>query len=232
MTGDPVTIVTGGSSGLGKEITRTLLARGIPTCVVGRSQKKLVDTQADLRSIGARLLAVAGDIANSEDVRRIFETIRQERLTPTMLFNVAGGGVFGPVEKLSRSDVDDVFAGGLIGLILMCIEGVRNMPDGSVIVNVMSTAALVGRVNESIYCAAKWGARGFTEALRMEAKEKGIRVVSAFPAGMKTAFWTNARGMSPDTSNFMDPAEVAGTIVHAVLDKQTLQVTELVLNKL
>src|SRR5205809_655464 len=71
-------------------------------------------------------------------------------------------------------------------------------------------AAEVGKPNETVYCAAKWGARGYSEALRAEAKGTKLRVMTAAPGGMNTPFWPQPR---PD---FMDPREVASVIVDAI----------------
>jgi short-subunit dehydrogenase len=88
-----------------------------------------------------------------------------------------------------------------------------------VIVNVMSTAALTGKPNETVYCAAKWGARGYTEALRAEAK--GVRVVAVYPGGMNTPFWAG----DGKAAGFMDPGEVAGKIVSAIFESDVTELT-------
>jgi short-subunit dehydrogenase len=104
--------------------------------------------------------------------------------------------------------------------------------QGGFIVNVMSTAATMARAQECIYCAAKWGARGFTESLRLEAKKTPVKIVSVYPGGMKTPFWSERAGMQPNTSAFMEPSEVAGVIVDNVLDKSSLYVADMVINRI
>ena len=103
--------------------------------------------------------------------------------------------------------------------------------SGGLIVNVMSTAATAAKAGEGIYCAAKWGARGFTESLRLEAKGTPVKVVAVYPGGMKTPFWSDICGMSPDTSGFMEPAEVASVMVYNMLDKTSLYVADLLINR-
>ena len=93
----------------------------------------------------------------------------------------------------------------------------------SPIVNVLSTAALIGKPNETVYCAAKWGARGYSEALRAEAKGTGVRVLSAAPGGMRTPFWRENR------ETFMEARDVAAAIVDAAF--RPLAVTELVIQR-
>jgi short-subunit dehydrogenase len=87
----------------------------------------------------------------------------------------------------------------------------------------MSTAALAGKPGETVYCAAKWGARGYTEVLRAELKE--TRVLAVYPGGMKTPFWSSDPRRA---ANFMDPKEIAGRIVDAIFNSD---VTELVIRR-
>ena len=86
------------------------------------------------------------------------------------------------------------------------------------IVNVVSTAALRGIPTETVYSAAKWGVRGFTQGLREEAAPLNVRVTAVLPGGVDTAFWTAAR---PDrrmpVDRFLTPGQVAEAIV-ALLD--------------
>ena len=93
------------------------------------------------------------------------------------------------------------------------------LPSNRTIVNVMSTAALTGKKGESVYCAAKWGARGYTLALQAEIPQ---RVLAVYPGGMNTAFWPEER------ANFMDPKEIAARIVAAVFETD---LTELILKR-
>ena len=74
---------------------------------------------------------------------------------------------------------------------------------------------------------AKWGARGYTEALRNEAKETKARILSVFPGGMKTPFWPDPKR----SANFMDPKEVAAAIVDAIFQPPTIQVSEIVISR-
>jgi short-subunit dehydrogenase len=96
----------------------------------------------------------------------------------------------------------------------------------------MSTAANVAKAGEAIYCAAKWGAKGFTESLRLETKGSRVRILSVYPGGMDTPFWAEAPDVVSDTSNLMNPKEVAEIILANLQSKPSLQVTELTNNRL
>ena len=95
--------------------------------------------------------------------------------------------------------------------ILFCDELCpRFTRDGGTILNVLSSAAFAAKPNESVYCAAKWGARGYTDVLKAEARGTRARVISVAPGGMQTPFWEHER------EGFMDPGAVAKVIVAAL----------------
>jgi short-subunit dehydrogenase len=94
----------------------------------------------------------------------------------------------------------------------------------------MSTSALFGRAEETIYCAAKWGARGYTEALRTELKGTKRNIIAVYPGGMRTDFW-KIPGQNRDIISFMDPAEVASGIVNAVIVSDKMLVTDITINR-
>ena len=164
-----------------------------------------------------------GDASNPETAKRAIEAA--EKLGAIdLLVNCAGVGIFGPAGSYDEKAIDDVLDANLKSTIVFCNALFpRFARDGGTIVNVLSTAALTGKPNESVYCAAKWGARGYTEALRAEAKGTRARVLSVAPGGMDTPFWPERR------EGFMDPKEIAAVIVDAI--DRRVNVTELVITR-
>ena len=224
-----VTIVTGASSGLGLELALKLSSKAVR--VVGVARSRPTDKRWLEAENAGNATFVQGDVS---DQQTVIEAMRlaHEAGTYNCLINCAGQGVFGPCDKFSAQDIQAVLAGNLVGTIMFCTASIEGFSStGGTIVNVMSTAAQVGRANETIYCASKWGARGYTEALRAELKGKPIRVVAVFPGGMKTEFWQRATGHAVNADKFMDPSEVADQIITAIDQKRTLQVTDLVVNR-
>jgi len=207
-----VAIVTGASTGLGRALADLLVERG--TKVVGVSRRV---------PAGAAFVHVAGDASRAETARRaVAEADRFGAIT--LLVNAAGAGIFGPVGSYDDESIARVLDSNLKATIVFCNALYPRFAEhGGTIVNVLSTAALVGKANESVYCAAKWGARGYSEALRAEAKGTKVRVISVAPGGMDTPFWPERR------EGFMDPKEVAAVIVDAV--ERKVNVTEMVITR-
>ena len=189
-----VAIVTGGTSGLGAAIAALLRERGLRVVTVSRRD------EADVAGDASREETVARAVAHAESQGDI-----------TLLVNCAGVGCFGAAGSYVEADVRQILDANLVSMILFCDELFpRFTRDGGTIVNVLSTAALIAKPNESVYCAAKWGARGYTEVLKAEAKGTKARVISVAPGGMQTPFWDQPR------EGFMDPNEVARVVVDAI----------------
>jgi len=206
-TSPMVAIVTGATSGLGFSIAQLLRHRG--TSVVGVA-----------RSAGA---GISGDAAKRDTAVRAIEAA--ERLGAIdLLVNCAGVGIFGPAGSYDDKAIAAIIESNLIATINFCeLLFPRFKEHGGTIVNVLSTAALTGKANESVYCAAKWGARGYSEALKAEAKGTKARIIAVAPGGMNTPFWPEPR------AGFMDPDDVAATIVDAI--DRPVDVSEIVITR-
>lgn len=229
-----VALVTGGSSGLGLEIARCLLDREVDTCIVGRNRAKLNSAVSSLSPSTEKpqLLKLACNVGDEKQVRALFEYLAGKSLRVNMIFNAAGVGRFGDPDRITSDMISTVFEANLIGLILISSYGLRTMStSGGVIVNIMSSAALIGREKEAVYCAAKWGARGFTEAIKVATKGDPIKVIAVYPGGMNTPFWSKDCGLCPDTSNFMHPHDVAKRIVNVAMDFDSSIVTDITINR-
>lgn len=202
-----VAIVTGASTGLGREIVKLLEGGGMPVVGVSRRGETAVRGDASLRETALRAVA-AGEALGTID----------------LLVNCAGAGIYGPIGTYDDEKIDALLRANLTATIVFCeVLAPRFRTEGGTIVNVLSTAALVGKPNETVYCAAKWGARGYSEALRAEAKGTKLRVISAAPGGMNTPFWPQER------PEFMDPKDVAAVIVDAI--HRRVHVAELVITR-
>lgn len=228
-----IALVTGGATGLGYCLAEELLKHGLDVCIAGRRENKLAEAKGKLvNTYGEKVTYVAGNISDEDFVKDLYAALEAKDEHIQYLFNCAGTGQFGPVEENTRKMIDIALDASLIGLILMSSNAVKHMKEtGGTIVNIMSTAALKGKSGETVYCAAKWGARGFTEALREATKGTKTKVISVYPGGMVTDFWAPECGVEMNTSKFMSPQEVAQVMLGAVLEKNSLYVSELTIDR-
>ena len=200
-----VAIVTGASSGLGLSIAQRLRSRGMQVIGVSRRDSADVSGDASKRDTALRAIAAAERLGDID-----------------LLINCAGTGIFGPAGSYDDDAIAAIINSNLIGTINFCeLLFPRFKEHGGTIVNVLSTAALIGKANESVYCAAKWGARGYGEALKAEAKGTNVRIIAVAPGGMNTPFWPEPR------TGFMNPDDVAATIVDAI--ERPVDISELVI---
>ena len=229
-----ISIISGGTSGLGFEIANLLIKSGKNVLILGRNSEKLADASSKLRnaSENAKTESLICNIGKEEDVRKVGEFLSSKSLTVEYLFNNAGMGLFTKAQNSTSALIDTLFEANLKGMILLTSEILRFTPEDEelTIVNIMSTSALLGRAEETIYCAAKWGARGYTEALRTELKGLKRNIIAVYPGGMRTNFW-DIPGQNRDISSFMDPVEVAEKIVNAVIVTDKMFVTDITINR-
>lgn len=229
-----IAIISGGSSGLGLSIAKQLVHQGMAVAVIGRRGDKLEQARNLLEEMGTgEILMLMGNVADECFVSELYASLVKDGYQIEQLYNCAGAGHFATPENTTRAMIDEVFAGSAVGLMLMSSYAIPAMrPHGGIIVNVMSSAALKGKANESVYCAAKWGARGYTEALKDGLKGSGIKVMGVYPGGMDTPFWRDGSGASPDVSRFMDPDEVATQVVAAAATFKTMVVSDITIDRL
>lgn len=97
----------------------------------------------------------------------------------------------------------------------------------------MSSAALRGNKQEAVYCATKWGERGYTKSLKTAYKGTSVKVIGVYPGGMNTNFYQNSRDyVSIEKSNsFMNPEDVAKVIIDNVTNDTNLTVADIIIER-
>ncbi|HWS49428.1 MAG TPA: SDR family oxidoreductase [Microbacterium sp.] len=172
-------VITGGGSGLGAAIARSLHARGASVIVVGRDDRKLA---AVADALGERARWLVCDVADAASVDRLRDALAG---TPVSIL-VNNAGIPGPVAALTDIEVDDwdeVFAVNVRGTYLMCralLPGMIERGDGDVI-NVASVSGKRPLAHRTPYCASKMAVIGLTSTLAFEVGPAGVRVNTLSP---------------------------------------------------
>ncbi|MEU4085893.1 glucose 1-dehydrogenase [Streptomyces aureus] len=187
----PVTIVTGGSRGIGAATCARLVADGHDV-VVGyvRDEEAAERTAAAVREAGARALAVRVDTSEEAAVERLFDLAADGLGPVTGLVNNAG--VTGPLGRLADADPADlrrVVEVNVLGALLCARRAARSMAasGGGAIVNVSSAAATLGSPGEFVhYAASKAAVDALTTGLAKELGPQGIRVNAVAPGMIDT----------------------------------------------
>ena len=203
-------LVTGGSSGIGLAIAKSLIDAGSRVAITGRHQSRLADAAKD---IGAH--AIAADVSSEDDVMRTYREFFAKFGDLDILVNSAGFGVRRPLVEMDRAKFDAIFQTNVTGTMLMSREAAKHFitrKRGN-IVNLASTAALRGAANGTAYYGSKFAVRGMTECWRAELRQHNVRVFLINPSEVLTNFAANA-GFTQDDDN---PTKLqAEDIAHAV----------------
>ncbi|WP_329189283.1 SDR family NAD(P)-dependent oxidoreductase [Streptomyces sp. NBC_01428] len=214
----PVTIVTGGSRGIGAATCVRLAADGHDVVVGYVSDADAAErTASAVRETGARCVTVRVDTSDETDVERLFATA-EELLGPvTGLVNNAG--VTGPLGRLADADPADlrrVLEVNVLGTLLCSRRAARSMAalGGGVIVNVSSAAATLGSPGEFVhYAASKAAVDALTTGLAKELGADGIRVNAVAPGMIDTEM--HAAMGAPDRAERAAPSVPLGRVGRA-----------------
>ena len=177
-------LVTGASSGMGKAIALQLIADGFQVYVAARQ----VDKMQDLAQLGARTLGM--DISRDEDIQETVRTILSEVDVIDVLVNNAGFGLYGPVEEIGMDEARYQFEVNVFGtarLTQLFLPAMRKKGAGT-IVNITSMGGKVYTPLGAWYHATKHALEGWSDCLRLELADFGIRVVVIEPGLIETGF--------------------------------------------
>src|SRR5215831_13712902 len=211
---DMVAVITGGSRGIGFALAQAFVREGCTVVITGRDAKALKTAAARLGK--EKVLALACDIADPDEVEKLFAAIKRQHSTLDILVNNAGiAHGLAPVDKLSVADWKQVIDTNLTGMFLCTRAALPLMRAGATIVNNLSVAATHSFPGMSAYNASKAGALGFTNVLREELRKRGIRVLALLPGAVDTEIWNQFWPDAPK-EKMLSPQTVAEAVLHAV----------------
>lgn len=222
-------LITGGSSGLGLELVREAHRRGMDVASLSKDPEKARRLQEEFPE---RLTAFSGDLTDPLFVQSTVSTVRKEG-NIRILINCAERGVFRSPADYTPEDIE-LSLQGLRGMELMTTAVLKATDEkGLKIVNILSSAALKGKPKEALYCAAKWGERGYTEALKAAYSETSVKVIAIYPSGLNTAFWDKSRDYIPESKSdtFLDPSAVAKMILENILQENDKIDDEMIISR-
>lgn len=208
---DSKILITGGSSGIGKETAKLLIEKGANVIITGRSKERLEKAATEIGAIPC--VFDISDLANFKENTEKCIALLDGKVDA--LINNAGIGVFPKMGEITLENFQSIYATNVFGLALLTQEIARifiKQNYGSII-NIGSTASQKGFVGGTVYASSKFAVRGMTQSWQAELRKHNIRVSLVNPSEVTTAFADENRIERTDVANKLSATEVAHTIV-------------------
>ncbi|MBO7508095.1 MAG: SDR family NAD(P)-dependent oxidoreductase [Clostridia bacterium] len=174
-----ICVITGGTSGIGKEIANIYKQNGDTVCILAKEETFDAENYFCV------------DISNEEMVKTAIDKIGERFGRIDVLVNSAGFGLAGAIELAPSEDVKKEFEVNMFGTFYVNKYAIKYMPENSRIVNIASTCAMFALPYRAFYCASKAAVDIYSRCLNMELANAKIKVVSICPGDVKTNFSKN-----------------------------------------
>jgi NAD(P)-dependent dehydrogenase (short-subunit alcohol dehydrogenase family) len=221
-----VGLVTGGTSGIGRDTAILFAKAGVKVVVAGRRDVEGEETVELVRDAGGDGLFVKTDVSKASQVEALIQKVVEKFGRLDVAFNNAGiEGVWVPIVRQSEEDWDRTIDINLKGVWLCLKYEIRQMLQqggGGAIVNMASIAGLMGSAGAAAYSASKHGVMGLTKAAALETAKSGIRINAVCPAVVETPMAERLFGApavhksvlsSHPIGRFARPEEIAEAVV-------------------
>jgi len=227
----PVILITGASQGIGAAIAKTFAKElsGCRLALVARSQKNLTAVALRCMKLGAGAAEIFPcDVSDATAVETMAAAVAKRFGVVNVLINNAGVFRAAPLFETSVEDFDEIMATNLRSVFLVSRAFVPAMAQrgrGDVF-NMSSIAGLNAYPNGAAYCAAKFGVTGLTKVMRMELKDKGVRVTAVHPGATFSPSW---KGSGVAEERMMPAEDVARALVDVYRTSRRTVIEEIVL---
>jgi short-subunit dehydrogenase len=217
---EQVMVVTGASSGIGLVTARLAARRGARLVLNARNEEALRAITNEINTAGGEAIAVAGDVGNFEEVRRLGDAATRKFGGFDTWVNNAGISIYGQVLDQSLEDqrrlFDTNYWGVVHGSMIAC--GLLRTRGGALI-NVGSVLSDRAIPIQGTYCASKHAVKGYTDALRMELEEEGapISVTLIKPSAIDTPYIQHAKNLLAVEPLNPPPVYAPETVAEAIL---------------
>jgi short-subunit dehydrogenase len=221
---DKVVIITGASSGIGKETALLFALAGANVVLIARHEDKLQEVVSEIISYGGRAWGIVTDVADSTALEHMINKVIERYQQIDILVNNAGFGMLGSVEQTPLNEFRRIMETNLVGVFYLCqlvLPIMKKQGAG----HIMNVASVIGRratADSSAYCASKFGLIGFTESMQVEAIGTPVKISIINPGLTNTPFprgMSNPANRNPGNSwsHGVSPVKVAKAILRCAL---------------
>ncbi|MFE7527511.1 SDR family oxidoreductase [Kitasatospora sp. NPDC057542] len=211
---EPVTLITGGSTGIGAATARALLKQGHRVAVTGRDADKLAAFAASAGA-GERLLTITGDTSDAHDVASAVRRVVDAWGRLDNVIANAGFSLPGNLESHAPEDMRAMVLTNVLGPALLVRETLPHLRESKGRIVIIGSVAGVRNTPGNLYSVTKWAAHALAENTRLLVGKDGVGVTVVAPGVVDTPFW-DERGGTPEAAPTMTAEQIADTIVFAV----------------
>jgi len=224
---DRTAIVTGASTGIGRETARLFARAGANVVLASRNAEVLARVAQELEPYRGRSLPVPTDVTDAQAVEAMVSRAAEEFGSVDILVNNAGLGLYASLAEGSMENIRYLFEVNVFGA-LNCIRAVtpymKRQRRGQII-NVSSVAGKIAAPYEGAYAATKFALTAISDAVRLELLDHGIKVITVYPGPIGTSFRESAikeieLPAAPPAVRRIPPVRVAQAIVKAARDER------------
>jgi 3-oxoacyl-[acyl-carrier protein] reductase len=211
-------VITGASGGLGRLFAERLAAEGMRLALVARTEAALETAAAAVRNAGGAALAIPTDLAQPEQVEAMARRVGAELGAPYLLVNAMNVDVMGlgtPFEQSTVEQFDQAMSAKPRGYYLAMralLPMMLERREGCVI-NVASGSGVSGAPGFALFSASEFAIVGLTDSVAREVQDRGVHVAALCPWGVIDSERIRRRLPDRDPSAFMDPEDLAETVV-------------------
>jgi len=178
-----ISLVTGGTSGIGLAAANALAKEGAHVYITGRREPEL---RTAVQQIGRNATGVRGDVSNADDLDRLFAQIREEKGRLDILFANAGIARYAALGNITEELYDSIFNVNVKGVLFTVQKALPLMPDGASIILNASVVGSKGLSANSVCSATKTSIRSFARTWTIDLKHRRIRVNAISPGTIDT----------------------------------------------
>lgn len=221
-----VALVTGASRGIGLAIAHTLGNLGARLSICARDAGRLQTAAEELRQDGATVMAKVADVTRANDVEALLRETEHALGPVEILVNNAGIGLFIASHEATEENWDAVLDTNLKSVFLLSkgvAPGMIRRQSGHII-NIASLSGKSAYAGGALYCASKWGLRGFTECMAEDLRGYGIRVSAICPGSVVTDFSAHT---GKDPRKMLQPQDIAHAVEMIVTEAPQSFISEI-----
>ena len=211
-----IAIITGASDGLGKQVALKLAKEKVSLALIARNKDKLNEIKREAEKLGSpKVIGYTCDVQDTEQIKTTIQKINVDFGKVDILLNIAGiWQKLNLLEDVPEKEIDSVIKTDLTGMIHITrlVLPILKQQEEAIIINDSSKSGVTAQPGQSVYSAAKWGVKGFTEVLKEDLKDTKVRVAGIYQGGTNTEMFGKA-GEHLNQEQFIKPEDLADVII-------------------